>query len=817
MISIKELNKYYYKGKSNEIHAVNNTTLDFPNKGLVCLLGPSGCGKTTLLNIIGGLDKPSSGVITYNNLTLNRKQLDEYRAKNIGFIFQNYCLLPNLTVYENLKIILNMFNLSNDEINERIEYALKACNMFKYRKRMCNQLSGGQMQRVAIARALVKSPELIIADEPTGNLDEKNTKQIMDLIKNLSRECLVIMVTHETRLANFYSDRYITIQDGKVIEDVNNTKKEFFSSKDDVNIYLGDMNEEKIVKDNVFIRYFYTTEKPEIKIDIIFKNDMYYLKASSDTPNIKFSLVTGSSESMIIEGKKPEIVVDDVIENDFSFPKINKEKTRKSVISFKESFKEALKFFKNQKMGTKLKLFIFFLSAFMLVTAIAGFGNVMHVEKRLFNAPSEDIAVIHDESMFNAKDVEETLNDGLLMPNIQMETAYIYFDYFKKTNIFVNSMIPFPVDKLDNNMLLCGRKPINNNEVVIDKLVIDSISIDTIEGNSLKELGFEDYEQLLNIEILLNGYEKNYKIVGVSNYNANNIYLTERALKRIYLNYVLYDKDEIGISQTYVANNSYKYYMISDTDEDFFYYNEISGIGSNIYRKYLSKDEIVVSFSIKNMLKEYIKNPTNDFVFSFLASKTIVGSINSTDELIIGNDEFIDEFYYKAIENQHSYVVNKDNLLKLQNVETYDVYNLYLENHKQNKFYGNIASIITATVLFVVSSIFLVFTIRTSVIERVYQIGVYRAFGVPKKDIYKIFVVETLVIMSVTSFIGYILGSIFATSNMNSLLINTAYYPWYSWLISFVLIFGINIIISLIPIIILLRLTPARILSKYDI
>lgn len=315
MIVINNLNKYYNKGKNNEIHAINNTSIVFPDKGLVCLTGPSGCGKTTLLNCIGGMDNPSNGFISYDGVDLTKKELDLYRAQNIGFVFQNYILLPDRTVYENLKIVLNMFNLSKEEEEERIEFALNAVNMFKYRKRICGQLSGGQMQRVSIARALVKSPKLIIADEPTVNLDEKNTKQVMDIIKNLSRECLVIMVTHENRLATFYSDRIIKIEDGRIISDSINDSKGILTEKDEINIYLGEMKSEQINSDNVYIRYFYTTEKPNIKIDVVYKNDTYFIKASSDN-KVNFKFLTGKSEEILIEGKKPVIQIDDVMNED---------------------------------------------------------------------------------------------------------------------------------------------------------------------------------------------------------------------------------------------------------------------------------------------------------------------------------------------------------------------------------------------------------------------------------------------------------------------------------------------------------------------
>ncbi|MDD4388484.1 MAG: ABC transporter ATP-binding protein, partial [Bacilli bacterium] len=169
MIKVRNLHKYFNKSKSNEIHAVNNVNFDFPAVGLVCLLGPSGCGKTTLLNIIGGLDKPTQGEIEIKGKTIpayKAERWDTIRNRHFGYIFQNYYLLPDLTVYQNLEFVLKIINVSPEEIDKRIEYALTAVGMYKYRKRKPHQLSGGQQQRVAIARALVKSPNVVVADEP---------------------------------------------------------------------------------------------------------------------------------------------------------------------------------------------------------------------------------------------------------------------------------------------------------------------------------------------------------------------------------------------------------------------------------------------------------------------------------------------------------------------------------------------------------------------------------------------------------------------------------------------------------------------------
>ena len=220
MVKVTKLNKYFNKKKNNEIHVINDVSFEFPQTGLISIVGESGSGKTTLMNVLGGLDDFESGVITIDNTDItkyNSKKIDRIRNEKIGYIFQNYLLLPQRTVYENLEIVLNMYDLSNEEKIERMNYVLKAVGMFKYRKKNISQLSGGQQQRVAIARALIKSPSLILADEPTGNLDEKNTIQIMNIIKKISKNTLVILVSHERRIAEVMvkykkKEHYLIIQ-----------------------------------------------------------------------------------------------------------------------------------------------------------------------------------------------------------------------------------------------------------------------------------------------------------------------------------------------------------------------------------------------------------------------------------------------------------------------------------------------------------------------------------------------------------------------------------------------------------------------------
>ncbi len=218
MIEIKNLVKDYKSDKTN-FRALNDISINFPSRGLFCILGPSGCGKTTLLNLIGGLDSITSGDIFYNGLSLKNissKEKDAYRNNIVGFIFQNYYLIPQLNVKENVELGLNLRGYSKLETDKLIDSALKEVGLLDQKDKKVNELSGGQAQRVAIARAIVTSPKVILADEPTGALDSKNSKLVLEILKRLSKDKLVILVTHNYELANKYADSIIYLEDGKI-------------------------------------------------------------------------------------------------------------------------------------------------------------------------------------------------------------------------------------------------------------------------------------------------------------------------------------------------------------------------------------------------------------------------------------------------------------------------------------------------------------------------------------------------------------------------------------------------------------------------
>ena len=223
MLEIKNIKKIY-KTYGLEQKALNKVSINFRKSEFVSVLGPSGSGKTTLLNIIGGLDKYTSGDLIINGVSTkkyNDRDWDTYLNHKVGFVFQSYNLITHQTVLKNVELALTLSGVSKKVIREKAIKALDDVGLSKHINKKPNQLSGGQMQRVAIARALVNDPDIILADEPTGALDSDTSVQIMELLKSISKDKLVIMVTHNPDLAQNYSSRIINIKDGKLLSDTN--------------------------------------------------------------------------------------------------------------------------------------------------------------------------------------------------------------------------------------------------------------------------------------------------------------------------------------------------------------------------------------------------------------------------------------------------------------------------------------------------------------------------------------------------------------------------------------------------------------------
>ena len=223
MLQLKGITKNYLSG-DNEVKALKGIDLEFRESEFVSILGQSGCGKTTMLNIIGGLDRYTSGDLVINGKSTKQfkdKDWDTYRNHSVGFVFQSYNLIPHQTVLANVELALTISGVGKEERRKRAINALTKVGLGDQINKKPNQMSGGQMQRVAIARALVNDPDILLADEPTGALDSKTSEQVMEILKDISKDRLIIMVTHNPELAEKYSSRIIKLLDGKVTDDSN--------------------------------------------------------------------------------------------------------------------------------------------------------------------------------------------------------------------------------------------------------------------------------------------------------------------------------------------------------------------------------------------------------------------------------------------------------------------------------------------------------------------------------------------------------------------------------------------------------------------
>ncbi|HDK7137687.1 TPA: ATP-binding cassette domain-containing protein [Clostridium botulinum] len=223
MLQIKDLKKVYTTGEFKQT-ALDGVSIDFRQSEFVAILGPSGSGKTTLLNMLGGLDQYDSGDMIINGLSTKKfgeSDWDTYRNNSVGFIFQSYNLIPHLSIIDNVEMGMTLSGVPKSEKRQKATYVLEKVGLGNHIHKKPNQLSGGQMQRVAIARALANDPEIILADEPTGALDTQTSEQIMDLIKEIAKDKLVIMVTHNPELAEEYADRIVSFSDGKIVSDTN--------------------------------------------------------------------------------------------------------------------------------------------------------------------------------------------------------------------------------------------------------------------------------------------------------------------------------------------------------------------------------------------------------------------------------------------------------------------------------------------------------------------------------------------------------------------------------------------------------------------
>ena len=382
MVEIRNLTKIYKSKKKEKCVALDDVSFSLDKKGFVFIIGKSGSGKTTLLSIIGGLDNLTKGDIIVNGnkfSTFKEKDFVNYRNSMIGYIFQDFHLIDELTVFENIKIALDLQN--NNDYNS-IYSILESVGLKGYENRYPRELSGGEKQRIAIARALIKNPKIILADEPTGNLDTKTTKQILSLLKELSKERLVIIVSHNLQDAREYADRIIELSNGKIIKDLARN--------------LNYSNDVKLIDDELFIPVYreFSNEDKQL-IDKCMREG-------------KVKKITQMTDLFLINDKK-------------DFPDYEFMNISKNSFSLKSLFKLAFKFLK--KDSIKLIFNSFIVACLMVILGlsqlIVNFDSNRIIEKELTNKNYSSVSLRKE----NIVDSDIEIDKNRIIPIYQEEKS----------------------------------------------------------------------------------------------------------------------------------------------------------------------------------------------------------------------------------------------------------------------------------------------------------------------------------------------------------------------------------------------------------
>ncbi len=811
MISLKKLNKFYNKGKSNEIHVINNTSLDFPETGLVALTGPSGCGKTTLLNVIGGLDSFQKGQIVFGDQVINKYkplQWDILRNKKVGYIFQNYNLVLSKTVYENVELALNMAGLYDKvQIEERINYILTSVGMYNYRKRNVKALSGGQQQRVAIARALAKDPAVILADEPTGNLDANNTFEIMGIIKKISETRLVILVTHERGLVDFYADRIIELSDGKVIHDYQNAGGKSFDHVDERDIYLKDLNYDESLTDSN-VDYYYDYEKDEtLNVKLIEYRGNLYVKVKSKR---KIKYLDEDSEVRLIDDHYKSREVSDLKNYDFDltkFKEIEVDSVRKSFIKFSTTLKNGFsRVFSKKKFVGKLLLFGYFIISALVVFQLASFGNLTKIEEKDFLNTPRTLLTLGSKVYPDTNSLRSYLTDieGIeISPYFgAVRTLVNYRDYYQgNANAYVSA---YPVKKsfFEDVEILHGRMLNNNLEVVIDIWLAETI----IEDKALLDLNVTSVEELVGLKYSFDQYygAVSFDIVGIANTQSPIVIVEDEAIFS-FMNRWIIDAMAQGS-----ANNRYVVVEGADLTNDnqiLVYSDSFYSLGETIDIYGVGAKTVAGKYQYTN--DEYALKDPSMIITNTAYSEAWLNSVTYNYQDYSYNGIF---FYAEDEEQAIEDFAEKDLTL-------FNSYESEKESFREAQMQRNATRITSILIIVVGIVVYIFFMMRSSMLSRIKEIGVYRAIGATKIDIYKIFFSEIIGITTVGSLTSYLLSSYIVNQiqRQSSAFFNIFYFPIYLFIGGIIGIYLLNIIFGMIPVLSLLRKTPAEITAKYDI
>ena len=816
MIKIEKVNKYYNKGKANQIHVIDNTSMTLPDKGIVCLLGPSGCGKTTLLNAIGGLDKVDNGTITIDGQRITRfssSKIDSIRNARIGYIFQNFNLLDDRTVFENVAIALRMIGIRDKTtVTARVRYCLEKVGIDQYRNKLASSLSGGQRQRVAIARAIVKNPSIIIADEPTGNLDSANTLEIMNIIKSISKERLVILVTHERNIAEFYSDHVAEMKDGRIVKAYNNDSSRYLDYQLENKIYLKDMAVHKgFAQDDVKVDVYSDSER-QADIKVVIRGNNLYINTGG-----RLNVVDETSNIEMVDEHYTAMDESYFDDNDFDYtaclPKKYKAKYT-SVYRLSNMISSGWKTVKGFKRIKKFLMIGFVFAAmfaFLAVSNVLGLLEVKPVDYRTTNG--QYLTVSNTAKTDDLIDLVGSLeNVSFVIPGDSKKRVTLPMDDYLQTNYAAEdltvSIVLTSVLKPEN--IVYGSMPADAHDVVLDKAIVDSFLRDGL-GNSI---GLDTIEEFIGRRIKVTNLP-DYKIVGISDTESPSLFVDESQAM-----YILTNGDDADDEFAYITDDS--------QEEDLVKSGRVKDIDLATNKIKIKKGD-----APKEAYETLINIDHEDEV---KIGKTVPIKIAGRKLTVVGyytSDSADDDTYYvhadtikeDYIQKQKNFSAYAENPSLLKSILSKEGLSAKINDSRDKKAYINArkdqltSAIIVAGIIMLISLIEMFLMLRSSFLSRIKEVGTLRAIGLKKKDIYRMFTGEILVITFLTAVPGIAL-MYFGLSQV----VKITYYLEGMYMlkpviaaVAFGVILVFNLLAGLIPVYVTMKKTPAQILARTDI
>lgn len=777
MLELKKITKVYEVADSKQ-KALNKIDIKFRQNEFVSILGPSGSGKTTLLNIIGGLDSYTSGDLIINGISTKEysdRDWDTYRNHRIGFVFQSYNLIPHQTALQNVELALTLSGIGKEERRKKSIAVLKKVGLEKQMYKRPNQMSGGQMQRIAIARALVNDPDILLADEPTGALDSETSLQIMDLLSEIAKDRLVIMVTHNPELAVNYSTRIVKLLDGEITDDSNpfNGEEEITEPKN---------KKKKTSKTSMNFKTAFSLSLN----NLMTKKGRTFLTAFAGSIGI-----IGIALILSLSNGIQEYINKTEEETLSSYPlTISKESVDMSAMLESLAGNQEVEEYNDDKIHSVNIMGDIFTSMTSEITKnnTKDFKEYLESDKTDIKDYVSDIQYTYNITMNlykNDLDKITKVNPTTVFDSIGMNTSGIssaYNSYLSNYNVFY--------EMLNNQELLeqqydlvDGRWPTKYNEVV---LTVDKNN--RISDYTLYSLGILDQEELKEqFNNMTTGKEVNFEKTS---------YTTDELLNlsfKLVLNTDYYKKDH-GIWVNMSNNEKYMQNLIEEAEEikivGIIKPNEEAVVGGSSYGMvgYTSEltEHLINKINEAEITKEQLANPEiNVFTGTEFSTQTKFDINNLSKEQLAYiqslSQEELAAYMQSYSENATSTYEENLSLLGIVDLEEPDGIKIYpkdfdskeniisiIDKYNEDKaeeeqitysdivglmmssvstIVNTISSVLIAFVAIslIVSSIMIAIITYISVIERTKEIGILRAIGASKKDISRVFNAETLI------------------------------------------------------------------------